>query len=47
MLACLICAVVGGLQTYLLSVVLKAALNGNVKSMCFALLGNGAFWRTL
>lgn len=39
MLACLICAVVGGLQTYLLSVVLKGAMTGNAKKACFALLG--------
>ena len=35
----LICAVTGGLQTYILSVVLKGALSGNMKSTLLALLG--------
>ncbi len=33
------CAVIGGLQTYLLSIVLKSALNGDIKSAALALLG--------
>lgn len=38
-LAFLVCAITGVLQTYLLSVVLKGALNGSMKQAGVALLG--------